>query len=80
MQRRVAAIVENYPWIDRAGLAYFDKRIPLAQRDADIALSWVLQEATTAELQQRCIGALQFKCDVLWCVLDATALSCGAFS
>ncbi len=79
MERRVAAIVANYPWIDPAGLAYFERRIPLAQRDADSALSWVLEAATTPESQERCVAALRFKCDVLWSILDATALSCGVF-
>lgn len=79
MERRVAAIVKNYPWIDPAGLAYFEKRIPLAKRDADYALRWVLEAASTPELQERCIDALRFKCDVLWSILDATALASGAF-
>jgi pyrroloquinoline-quinone synthase len=79
MERRVTAIIENYPWVDPAGLAYFERRIPLAQRDADSALSWVLEAATTPELQERCVDALRFKCDVLWSILDATALSCGVF-
>jgi pyrroloquinoline-quinone synthase len=79
MQRRVAALLEKYPWIDPAGMLYFERRIPLAKRDGDEALSWVVQEATTPELQQRCINALRFKCDVLWCILDATALACGVF-
>lgn len=80
MQRRVAAIIERYPWIDRSGLAYFERRIPLAQRDAETALAWVLEEATTLEAQDRCVNALRFKCDVLWCILDATALASGVFS
>ncbi len=80
MQRRVAAILENYPWIDRSGLAYFERRIPLAKRDSELALSWVLQEARTPEIEQRCVAALRFKCDVLWCILDATALACGVFA
>jgi pyrroloquinoline-quinone synthase len=79
MQRRVVAIIENYPWIDPAGLAYFEKRIPLAQRDATYALRWVVDAATTPELQERCVAALRFKCDVLWSILDATALACGVF-
>jgi pyrroloquinoline-quinone synthase len=79
MERRVAAIVERYPWIDPAGLAYFHRRIPLAKRDAEIALEWVLEEATTPEIAQRCVEALEFKCDVLWSILDATALASGAF-
>ena len=79
MTARVAAIIEKYPWIDRRGLAYFQNRIPLAQRDAESALSWVLQEATTPDVQRRCVEALRFKCDVLWCILDATALASGVF-
>jgi pyrroloquinoline-quinone synthase len=72
MERRVAAIVERYPWIDPAGLAYFRRRIPLAKRDAETALAWVVEEATTPEIAQRCVEALEFKCDVLWAILDAT--------
>jgi pyrroloquinoline-quinone synthase len=80
MAARVAAIVANYSWIDRAGLAYFEDRLDLAKRDADIALGWVVEHATTAELQDACVAALRFKCDVLWCILDATALDCGVFA
>ncbi len=79
MQRRVEAIVQNYPWIDRSGLAYFDDRIVLAPRDADAALSWVVEAARTREQQDACVAALNFKCDVLWSLLDATALQCGVF-
>ncbi len=79
MERRVAAIVERYPWIDPAGLAYFRRRIPLAKRDAEIALAWVLEEAGPPEIAQRCVEALEFKCDVLWSILDATALASGVF-
>jgi pyrroloquinoline-quinone synthase len=79
MERRVAAIIEKYPWIDSAGLAYFERRIPLAKRDAGSALAWVLEESRTPEIEQRCVDALRFKCDVLWCMLDATALASGVF-
>jgi len=77
MERRVAAILEKYPWIDPSGMAYFRRRIPLAQRDSETALAWVLEEATTAEIEERCVDALRFKCDVLWSILDATALASG---
>lgn len=80
MQRRVTAILERYPWIDRSGLAYFERRIPLAKRDSELALSWVLQGATTPEIEERCVAALRFKCDVLWSILDATALASGVFA
>jgi len=74
MAARVKAIVANYPWIDPAALAYFDDRAVSAPRDADLALSWVTAEARTPEQQDACVAALRFKCDVLWCILDATAL------
>jgi pyrroloquinoline-quinone synthase len=77
---RVSAIVANYPWIDRAGLAYFDKRMELAPVDAQQALSWVVDHARTLEEQDRCVAALRFKCDVLWAILDATALGSGALA
>jgi pyrroloquinoline-quinone synthase len=79
MENRVAAILRNYPWVDPAGLAYFEDRLVLAPRDAQNALDWVIEGATTPELQDACVRALQFKCDVLWCILDATALQSGAF-
>jgi pyrroloquinoline-quinone synthase len=80
MAARVAAKVAQYPWIDRAGLRYFEKRIPLAQEDAAQALGWVQENALDAAAQDRCVAALRFKCDVLWSIFDATALSCGVFS
>jgi len=73
MAARVAAIVANYPWIAREALSYFDDRIPIAGEDATQALEWVCAEATTQERQDACVAALSFKCDVLWCILDATA-------
>jgi len=79
MSRRLEAILTNYPWIEPAGLAYFERRIVLAPHDAAQALSWVTEHAVTQDAQDRCVLALRFKCDVLWSILDATALACGAF-
>jgi pyrroloquinoline-quinone synthase len=79
MRYRIDSIVANYPWIDRSGMAYFEQRIPLATRDSETALAWVMAEATTIELQDACVDALRFKCDVLWSILDATALASGVF-
>jgi pyrroloquinoline-quinone synthase len=72
MAARIVAIGEKYPWIDSAGLDYFRTRLRLAPRDAAYTLAWVVQYATTAELQEACLAALRFKCDVLWSLLDAT--------
>jgi pyrroloquinoline-quinone synthase len=40
-------------------------------------LSWVVEHATSAEAQDECVRALEFKCDVLWAILDATQQSSG---
>lgn len=78
MSARITALVEKYPWIDESGLAYFRSRLMLASRDAAYALSWVVENATTTQSQQECVRALEFKCDVLWAILDATQQAFGA--
>ena len=71
ISERVAGMLANYPFVTRETLAYFDKRPPQAERDSDFALAYVKQHATTAERQQAALAALEFKCDVLWTMLDA---------
>ena len=78
MARRITVLSEKYPWIDERGLAYFRNRLTLAPRDARDALGWVVDGATTEDLQDACVRALEFKCDVLWAILDATMLAYGA--
>jgi pyrroloquinoline-quinone synthase len=77
MSRRIEAMVEKYPWIDQQGLTYFRNRLTLAARDAEYALGWVIEGATTKPLQDGCVSALEFKCDVLWAILDATSSAFG---
>jgi len=68
---RVAGMLKNYDFVTSATLAYFDKRPPQAKRDSDFALEHVRRHATTAETQAAVLAALEFKCDVLWAMLDA---------
>jgi coenzyme PQQ biosynthesis protein C len=68
---RVSGMLANYDYVTPEILAYFSKRPPQAQRDADYALEYCKRHAHTPEQQQAVIGALAFKCDVLWCQLDA---------
>ena len=67
---RMSGMLANYPFVTRETLSYFDKRPPQAQRDADFALNYVKQNAKTPEQQQAVLGALEFKCGVLWSMLD----------
>ena len=68
---RVAGMLAHYDFVTRETLAYFDKRPPLAKRDSDFALDYVRRHATTSETQAAVLAALEFKCDVLWAMLDA---------
>ncbi len=68
---RMAGMLANYNYVTPQVLTYFDKRPPQAQRDATFALDWVTRHAVTREQQDAVIDTLTFKCDVLWCMLDA---------
>jgi pyrroloquinoline-quinone synthase len=67
---RSEAFREHYPWIDRAGLAYFGSRTSQAPRDGAQALAFVLAHAETLEAEERCAAALLRKCEILWELLD----------
>jgi pyrroloquinoline-quinone synthase len=71
MADRVAAIERHYPWLDPAGLRYFRDRVRAAPQEADQALELVVRAAATRDQQQRAVDALDFKCGVLWSLLDA---------
>ena len=71
ISERVAGMLKNYDFITKDTLAYFEKRLTQAPRDADFALDYVKRHATTPELQRKAMAALTFKCQVLWTQLDA---------
>jgi coenzyme PQQ biosynthesis protein C len=71
ISERMEGMLANYAFVTRDTLAYFDKRPPQAARDSDFALGYVKQHARTADTQQAVLAALEFKCDVLWAMLDA---------
>jgi coenzyme PQQ biosynthesis protein C len=71
IRQRVSSMLARYDFLSRDVLAYFDKRLTQAPRDADFALGYVKREARTVQDQAAAIGALEFKCAVLWSQLDA---------
>jgi pyrroloquinoline-quinone synthase len=75
MAERVRVFKKHYPWIDDAGYAYFESRIPVVRKDSDYTLNLVLDHCTTKDLEDAAISALRFKCDILWAMLDAIAFS-----
>jgi pyrroloquinoline-quinone synthase len=71
MKTRIAAFERHYPWVDPEGLAYFRSRTRQAPRDAEFGLAFVLAHATARADQERCIAAVERKCEILWSLLDA---------
>ncbi|MEV0536974.1 pyrroloquinoline quinone biosynthesis protein C [Kitasatospora sp. NPDC050463] len=71
MAQRVTAWRTHYDWIDPAGYAYFEHRIPTARKDSARTLELVLDHCVTAHQQQAALDALAFKCEVLRAMLDA---------
>lgn len=76
MAKRIAAFEQHYPWVDPEGLAYFRSRVTLAKADSDYALALVLERCATRPEQDRCIAALETKCNILWAQLDAIDSAC----
>lgn len=68
---RVQGMLAGYDFILKETLAYFGERMTQAPRDADFALGFCTAHARTREAQELCLKALEFKCSVLWSMLDA---------
>ncbi len=71
MAKRLEAFKRFYPWVKASGLEYFNRRLVQAPRDSNEALELTLVHCNTPEMQQAALRALQFKCDLLWTMLDA---------
>ncbi|HYC09279.1 MAG TPA: pyrroloquinoline-quinone synthase PqqC, partial [Steroidobacteraceae bacterium] len=76
-KQRLAGWPQHYPWIDSAGLSYFQSRVSLARRDVEFGLALTLERFNTRAAQERALEILQFKLDVLWQMNDAMALALG---
>jgi coenzyme PQQ biosynthesis protein C len=71
INERIDGMLKNYDFVTTETLTYFSQRPPLAERDSRFALDYVKKNARTPEAQQNVVAALEFKCDVLWAMLDA---------
>ena len=76
-KQRLASWPQHYPWIDTAGLQYFQSRVSIARRDVEFGLAFTLDYFSTREQQERALQILKFKLDVLWQMNDAMALRYG---
>jgi pyrroloquinoline-quinone synthase len=75
MAQRIEAFERFYGWIEPAGLEYFRSRLTQARRDSGEALELTLNYCVERPMQEAAVRALQFKCDLLWAVLDAIHLA-----
>src|SRR5437764_626584 len=71
VKERLAAMLGHYKWVDPDGLQYFKNRLQQAPRDAEYALGLVTERFRSPADQDCAVAALEFKCDVLWSLLDA---------
>ena len=76
-KQRLASWPQHYPWIDPAGLKYFQSRVSLARRDVEFGLALTLDRFRSRAAQERALEVLQFKLDVLWQMNDAMAQAYG---
>jgi pyrroloquinoline-quinone synthase len=76
MAARLAAFRQYYQWVKPEGLEYFANRLSQAPRDSREGLELTLQYCATREMQEAAVRALQFKCDLLWAMLDAIHTGC----
>ncbi|HEY7962706.1 MAG TPA: pyrroloquinoline-quinone synthase PqqC [Steroidobacteraceae bacterium] len=76
-QQRLASWPQHYPWIEPAGLKYFQSRVSLARRDVEFGLALTLDRFRSRAAQERALEVLQFKLDVLWQMNDAMAQAYG---
>lgn len=74
-RERIAGMLANYSFVNDEVMAYFKRRLSQAPRDATFALQFIKDNAHTRELQEACVAAVRFKCDVLWAQLDALHLA-----
>ena len=78
IKTRVSGMLAHYDFVSAESLAYFTARPEQASRDVESALAYVAVHATTRQQQDAVVAALEFKCDVLWAMLDALDHAYGA--
>jgi pyrroloquinoline-quinone synthase len=75
MAKRLEAFERFYRWIEPRGLEYFRNRLTQARRDSGEALELTVRHCQSRDSQEAAVRALQFKCDLLWAMLDTIHLA-----
>ncbi len=74
-QIRLETFPKAYPWIEKGGLEYFQRRLKEAPQDVRHGLAVTLDYFQSRDAQERALSILQFKLNVLWSMLDALYLA-----
>ncbi|NUP04452.1 MAG: pyrroloquinoline-quinone synthase PqqC [Polyangiaceae bacterium] len=78
MKRRIDAWLRHYPWVDASALDYFRARVQRSTRNGAFALSFVVANARTPDLEEACVAALVKKAEILWHMLDCIDIATRA--
>jgi pyrroloquinoline-quinone synthase len=70
-EERISGMLQHYDFVNPDIMSYFKRRLAQAPRDANFALHYVKEHATTPEQRGLVCNALIFKTNVLWVQLDA---------
>jgi pyrroloquinoline-quinone synthase len=70
-EERISGMLKHYDFINPGVMTYFQRRLEQAPRDAEFALHYVKEHASTPRERQLVCNALIFKTNVLWVQLDA---------
>jgi len=73
-QKRLDNWPVYYPWIESEGYNYFRKRLHEAKRDVQFTLDYILDEYK--DKQEHLLKIVDFKLNILWCMLDAISIEC----
>ena len=73
-QKRLDNWPVYYPWINEDGYNYFRKRLHEAKRDVAFTFDYILEKYDNNH--DALINIVNFKLDILWCMLDAISIEC----
>lgn len=71
IQVRMEGMLKHYDFIDAKTLSYFTERLKQNDGKSTVAMDYILRHAKTVEHVEEVLGAVRFKCQVLWAQLDA---------
>src|SRR5579871_5326058 len=77
MKNRITAFEKHYTWVKSWGLDYFKSRVTQARVDSDQGLELTFTYCDTREMQEEAVKALQFKCGLLWDLVESVAQAYG---